>query len=111
MLTYTNAEGQKIWWGKGFTLGGIIAGVGIVALGAGVVESCLTDLIEKYQENKISIREAQGLLVYGALSFYAMYIGIEAIPRKWKELQRIRQFEQQQGREIQGNDYPQIYQQ
>ncbi len=109
MVIYTSSEGQKIWWGKGLTLGGIIAGVGIVAVGTGVISSCLTDLIEKYQENKISIREAQGLLVYSALGINGLYEGTTAIPRGWKKLQRIRFFEQRQGREIRGDDYPYFY--
>lgn len=109
MVVYFNSEGQKVWWGKGYTLGGIIVGVGITALGAAVLGSSLTDLIEKYRENHISIREAQRLFVEGGLSLYAMYFGMEAIPRKWEEFQRIRLFEQQQGRKIQGEDYPQIY--
>ena len=63
MPFYIKPDGQKVWWGKGFTISGIIAGTGIAAIGTGLLGSCLTDLIERYQENYISIREAQKLFV------------------------------------------------
>lgn len=105
MPVYTSPDGSKVWFGKGVTICGLIAGVGLTALGSSMVAWTLSDLIERYKENYISVKEASRLFVEGGLSSYVSYVAFNAIPKKWKEWQRLCEFERQKGRRIERNDY------
>ncbi len=109
MPIYTSPEGQKVWFGKSITICGLVASIGVTALGGSIVAWTLSDLIERYRENYISIKEASRLFVEGGLGLYVSYVAIEALPKKWKEWQRLREFERQKGRRIQGDDFPSLY--
>lgn len=109
MPVYTSPEGQKVWFGKSITICGLVASISVTALGGGMAAWTLSDLMERYQENYIPLKEALRLFIEGGLGLYISYVAIEDFPEKLREWQRLREFERQKGRRIQGDDYPSLY--
>lgn len=109
MPTYLGPDGEKIWFGKRAAITGIVIGVGIAAVGSYLVGSTLDDLIERYQESRLSYREARSLFVSGALGIYGLYEGVEFYSKSVEIIKRIQRLEKSTGRKIQSNDYPRLF--